>query len=156
MATVAKDQLALDETVVDEAALETALEARESLRIAASTARLELARADELAKGEIARVIGPALNEDGAVFRVGRFRVERKTSKAMSVSFETQAKDRISIGVVKDEKPRTRKAPASADDDVRPTGEVNVDALRGEVDRATVSDDLLPEPTPIRPVRRRR
>jgi len=144
MATRAQDQLALDETVVDDADLEGILERRLRAHDDASEARLVFTRADEAARAEIARH-GDAL--DSGPIRVGRFRIERKTTAPRSVSFETEAKDRISIGLI-DDAPAPRKPTADQlplDADLRPTGEVNTDELRGIAERS-VTD----EPTPIR------
>jgi len=142
MATESQEQLALDEINVDDPTLEGALEERLRTKDLASSARLVYSRADERARAEIARALGTALDEDGTAVRVGRFRITRTTTAAHSVSFETEAKDRVRIGIAKEPKPA--RAERTASEPSKPFAE------------SAESDDLLPEPTPIAPRRRRR
>ncbi len=139
MATEATEQLALDEINVEDASLEAALEERIRVKELASAARLVYTRADEAARAEITRALGTALDEDGTAVRVGRFRITRTTTAAHSVSFETEAKDRVRIGIAKE--PKAPRVSRTASEPSKPFSE---------------SDDLLPEPTPITPRRRRR
>ena len=89
-------QLGFDEVQVTEPALERALEARHERRLTASEARRLFNEAHEAATAEVAKL---ELPEGGAV-RCGRFRVTRSTVPARSVSFETEAKSRIKIGLI--------------------------------------------------------
>ena len=138
----AKDeaQLGLDEEVVEDDAIEAALEERAKRKNSLDAVRKIYDGAHEAAVAEIARLE----LEDGQAARVGRFRITRSAIPPRSVTFETKASSRLRIGLVEEGDAQ----PVAADDDVdvRPTGEVNADALRGEVERATI-----PEPTQLRP-----
>lgn len=92
----AVEQLALDETVVEDTQLEQALEERQRRRVAASELRREFAEADEQAKSAIAKLELPA----GTAVRVGRFRITRTDVPPRSISFETEAKSRVSIALI--------------------------------------------------------
>lgn len=89
----AVDQLAIDETVVDNAELEALLEQRESKREVVSAARAAYAEVHEEAVGKFNEL----KLEDGAVIRVGRFRIEKRATPPRSVAFETEAKSRFVI-----------------------------------------------------------
>lgn len=135
------DQLGFDEELIENPDVEAALIERQGRKDALSSVRKEFKEAHEKA---VAALTAIELPEDGAV-RVGRFRVTKSIVSARSVSFETQETSRLRITLLGDESPRRVERARSLDDDVdvRPAGEVNVDALRGEVERAS-------EPTPIR------
>jgi hypothetical protein len=91
-------QQALDETLVDDAQLERALEEREKFKGKAAKARKDYAEADELAKG-----LATALEiSDGQSVRVGRFRLSRRSIPSRAVSFETAPSSRLTIGVIDD------------------------------------------------------
>lgn len=98
MALRAVPQMALDETTVEDAKLEAALESRQRSKAEASDARAEYSKADEHARSLLAQ-----LELDEGPVRIGRFRIERKRSEARSVSFETEAKERIAIALVEDD-----------------------------------------------------
>lgn len=87
-----KGQLAMDETVIEDTALEAALEDRERAREARRPAQLRYDEADRKAKAEVERAV-PA----DVIARVGRFRIERKTVEGHSVSFATEDKVRVVI-----------------------------------------------------------
>lgn len=133
-------QLGMDEDIVEDEALEAALEEREKRKASAGAVQKLYQAADELAKAELTRLE----LEDGDVARVGRFRITKSAIPGRSVTFETKPSSRVRIGLVGEDDAK----PVAADDDVdvRPKGESNADALRGEVERATI-----PEPTQLRP-----
>ena len=133
-------QLGMDEEIVEDEALEAALEAREKRKASAGAVQKLYQAADELAKAELTRLE----LEDGDVARVGRFRITKSAIPGRSVTFETKPSSRLRIGLVGEDGAKPVTADADDDDDIRPTGEVNADALRGEVERAT-------EPTQLRP-----
>jgi len=89
-------QLALDETLIEDAELEESLEHRQELKDAASEARADYKLADDEAKAAIEKQELP----EGKIIRVGRFRIERKTVAARKVSFETSPGSRVSISMV--------------------------------------------------------
>lgn len=97
MAVETRGQLALDEELVEDDDLEATLERRQARREAVSDATADFREADKEAELAIAEKFGQI--EDGAVYRVGRFRIEKKVTPARSVSFETEPKERISIGL---------------------------------------------------------
>ena len=156
-------QFAFDEEVVDDVIIEVAFEEREKRKASLSAVRSEFKEAHDKATAAIAAI----KLEVGSAARVGRFRITRTTLKARSVSFETEEKTRIQIGLVDEDAPAVRGGwtqptlPTAVGDiatkvlsdaldeaDLRPTGEVNADALRGEAERSST-----PEPTPLRPRR---
>ncbi len=93
-----KDQLGMDETTVNDPAIEAALEERQKRKASLDAVRLKFDEADERAK---ALVSGLELVE-GAV-RVGRFRITRTITPARTVdSFETKASSRLRISVVEE------------------------------------------------------
>lgn len=156
MPTSLDPQLALDEQAITNADLEAALERRLKAKDDVDEVRGVLKRATE----EINTLLEPLDFPADSALRVGRFRITKRHLPGGMVSFERSASDRIQIGLVEDGVPTPLKAPAKPgrrakgtgafggkpvkDDgsaDLRPTGEVNADALRGEADR---SSDLLP------------
>lgn len=92
----AVEQTGMDEQAIEDATVLRALEERQALREEASELRRQFKEADEKAKAAIARLELP----EGGVARVGRFRITRTVVPARSVSFETEATSRISIGLV--------------------------------------------------------
>jgi hypothetical protein len=88
-----RGQLAFDEKLVEDTALENALEERERRRAALNAVRAEYEQAHEAAKVEIEKLELPA---DKAV-RVGRFRIARTAVAARQVSFDTKATTRVRI-----------------------------------------------------------
>lgn len=91
------DQLALDEVTVEDPELEELLEEREKRKASLAAVRAEYKASDNRAKAEIAR--RDELTDETAL-RVGRFRLAQVTSKAHAVSFETEAKKRVTIEAV--------------------------------------------------------
>lgn len=132
MAVRDEDQLALDEEVVENPDVEAALIERQDKKDAKGVATKEFKQAHEKAVAALAML---ELPEEGAV-RIGRFRINKSLVSARSVSFETAESTRMRITFLKDQ--MTLPSPAGDDDaDLRPTGEVNVEALRGEAERAS-------------------
>jgi hypothetical protein len=133
-------QTGFDEEVFDDPELEQALEEREKRKASAGAVAKLYQAADELAKAELARLE----LEDGDVARVGRFRITKSAIPGRSVTFDTKPSSRLRIGLVGEDAGK----PVAADDeqDLRPKGEVNVDALRGDAERS-----IIPEPTQLRP-----
>jgi hypothetical protein len=153
-------QLAFDEEVIDDAAIEAALEEREKRKASLAAVRAEFKEAHEAATTAIAVIKLAA----GSAARIGRFRITRTVVAARAVSFETEESSRLSISLVEDAAPAARRGwdeagvPEAAgavaarmlgeEADLRPTGDVNPDALRGEAERSVAA-----EPTPLRPRR---
>lgn len=143
-------QLALDERAVTDDELERTLELH--LR-----ARDDVTEARGVAK-QRRRDVDAALTKHGdfppdTALRVGRFRITKRLIPADHREFDVAEREQISFSLVDaDGKPSRRSSTSKAAeksvsddfDDLRPTGEVNVDALRGEAERSS-------EPTPIRP-----
>jgi hypothetical protein len=95
----ANDQLAIDETVVTDAALEAALSRRLQANDNMAEVRGVFNRADTEARALIDK-LGLELDD---VIRVGRFRITRTMRQGRSVSFDTQPKERVSISLVESE-----------------------------------------------------
>lgn len=133
-----EDQMGFDEELIENPDVEAALVERQARKDALSSVRKDFNEAHEKTVAALASI---ELPEEGAV-RVGRFRISKSLVSARSVSFETQESSRLRITLLGDEAPRAARS-RDDDADVRPKGEVNADALRGEVERAS-------EPTPIR------
>jgi hypothetical protein len=144
-------QLAMDEQAITNATLEAALERRLRIKDDIAEARGVLRTANDEVNAEIAKI--PDFAPDTAL-RVGRFRITKTHIPGRSVAFDVEARDQIRIGLVDEDGEVTKPTPirkgvgsfgkpaaAKADDeaDLRPKGEVNIDALRGEADRASLS-----------------
>lgn len=96
--TTGKDQLALDEKVVENDDLEALLDRRMAAKDRLGQLRAEFDQIDREAR---AMIDGLDLGVDTAI-RVGKYRISRTMTTARAVSFETEAKERVSIGVVED------------------------------------------------------
>jgi len=94
-----RGQLAFDEQLVEDTALERALEARESIRLQLSAVRAEYDKADEAAKALIGQLQLPT----GSAIRVGRFRIAHQATQAHAVAFEAKAGSRVRISLWADE-----------------------------------------------------
>ena len=92
-------QLALDETLVEDAELEQLLEERFTHKVDLADARKTYDEADEKAKGKIADL---DIADDSAV-RCGRFRITKKSVAGRSVSFEAKATSRVTITLLDDD-----------------------------------------------------
>lgn len=91
-------QLAMDERVVDDKALEAALEKRLRASDDLAEVRGVFKDADTAAKAEIAKL---DLSAEAPV-RVGRFRITKSEYPARSVTFDTEASSRVRIAVVEE------------------------------------------------------
>jgi hypothetical protein len=145
MAVQPDDQLALDERTITDSVLEGLLEAR----LRAQQDRSEISKVYKAA-AEAANAAIATLNlADEDAVRVGRFRITKTAIAAHSVAFDVEEKSRISISLAEDGAAKPARArhlrSVSDDDDLRPTGDVNPDALRGAAERASDPDDLLPD-----------
>ena len=96
MPTRDTDQLAFDEKVVTDADLERLLEVRSVAKAQAALAAGDVRRADEAAKAVIEKL---DIGIDAAI-RIGRWRITKQMIAGHAVSFETEAKERITIGLV--------------------------------------------------------
>ena len=134
-----ENQLGMDEELVEDEELEALLEAREKRKASLGAVNKEYKAAHELVIGALGRIE----LEDGTAARVGRFRIVKSAIPGRSVTFETKPSSRIRIGLVEDDDSPASEV-AADEADLRPTGEVNADLLRGEADRAS-------EPTQLRP-----
>lgn len=136
-------QLAMDERAINDPDLEAALERRLRALDDRSEASAVVNQATDEVNGHIAR-IAPDFGVDDAL-RVGRFRITKKHLDGGTVSFERSASDRIQYALVDADGQPTRRTNGRAPksevdgddwDDLRPKGDVNADALRGEADRS--------------------
>lgn len=99
MPSRAKDQIAMDERVEDEPAIEAALNQRLQAHDNVAEANRVYKRADDAARVALSAIEIP---EDEAV-RIGRFRITRTISEAKPVSYTTVAgKEKIQIDLVPD------------------------------------------------------
>lgn len=139
-------QLALDERAISDDELEKALELH--LR-----ARDDAAEARGVVKSR-KRDVDTALAKHtdfpvDSALRVGRFRITKRLVEGRHVEFDSAPREQLSIGLVDaDGEPAKRSSTrreksVSDEEDLRPNGDVNPDALRGEADRSS-------EPTPFR------
>lgn len=96
MAIRDQDQLALDETLIEDEALEALLEERLRRKVIADETRKSFEEKSEEAKVEIERLELPA----GAAVRIGRFRLTRTETPARTVSFESAPSSRVSIKLI--------------------------------------------------------
>jgi hypothetical protein len=163
MAVDLDPQLAIDEQAITDADLEAALERRLRLKDDVAEVTGSYKRAHEDVLGLLAK--HPPIPEDAA-YRVGRFRIAVRHVKGRSVSFDTEARNQLTIGLVGEDgqpvkrqyRSRAKEETVMAGDesvegkvavddtaDLRPTGEVNADALRGEAERSVIA-----EPMPIK------
>jgi len=97
--SVPQAQLGFDETVVEDAELEQALEERYTAKVDAGLARKVYDEKAEAAEAEIAKL---EMDDDSAV-RCGRFRITKKAVAARSVSFEAKATSRVTITLLDDD-----------------------------------------------------
>lgn len=132
MPSRAKDQLGLDEQVIEDADIEAALEEREKRKSSLSAVNKLYQAADELAKAELTKLELP----EGGAARVGRFRVTRSAIPARSVTFDTKASSRIRISLAEGAEAPAKGAAKVADEDadLRPKGPVDVRAIRNAAD----------------------
>ncbi len=158
-------QLAFDERAINDPDLESALERRLRAKQDVAEASGVVKKAHEDVLRELAK--HPPIPEDAA-YRVGRFRIAIRHVEGRHVEFDTDDSDQLSFTLLGEDGEPVKRAraprrskredvpagdeslepagPAIDDDgDLRPTGEVNADALRGEADRSVIA-----EPTPIR------
>jgi hypothetical protein len=101
MVATASGQLAIDETVVENKPLEDLLEARQRSRDDLAMARADFREAHTQAEAAVTEAFGEIDGE--TVYRVGRFRIEKKVTPARTVSFETEQKERLAIGLAEGE-----------------------------------------------------
>lgn len=136
-------QLALDERAINNPELEAALERRLRAKDDVAEVRGVLKTIQAEVDAELAKLSD---FETDTALRVGRFRITKTHIEGRSVSFDVEPRDQIRIGLVDEEgapvkRPRSPSGPSVSDDDdedLRPTGPVNADALRGEADRSVL------------------
>lgn len=92
-------QVGMDERIIEDDVLESALEARWTARIDALENSRIYGEADKKAKG-LVEALGLSTGE---VIRVGRFRIEKRATAARAVSFETKPGSRIAVTADDDE-----------------------------------------------------
>jgi hypothetical protein len=97
-------QEGLFDQVLDDPALEAALERRLKAQEDLKPKKRALKEADDAAKGIIAglQLEDPEPGDDAQVFRCGRFRIKRSPRASMSVSFVTAPSVRTTISLLKD------------------------------------------------------
>lgn len=89
-------QLALDEKSIEDAELLAALEDRQTSKDAVATARKAFRALDDEVRNRVEKLdLGV-----GTAVRIGRFRISRTETPARAVTFETEAKERLTIGLV--------------------------------------------------------
>jgi hypothetical protein len=163
MAVDLEPQLAIDEQAITDPDLEAALERRLRAKDDVAEVTGSYKRAHEDVLGLLAK--HPPIPEDAA-YRVGRFRIAVRHVEGRSVEFTTEPRNQLTIGLVdvdgqpvkRQYRARSKEEAVMAGDesvegkvavddnaDLRPTGEVNADALRGEAERSVIA-----EPTPIK------
>lgn len=99
MAVAAEAQTAIDEQVIEDGDLVSALERRQEKKVLAGSARANYKDANDVVKGKL-----DALElEEGAVVRCGRFRITKRAVAAKEVSFSTDPSSRLTIAVIADE-----------------------------------------------------
>lgn len=98
MGVAEADQTALDEQVVENEVLEGALRARQQKNEDKLIAQKAFKEADASAKAQLEELD----LEEGAVVRVGDFRIEVVPTKARSVSFDTAPGSRLKIQKVEE------------------------------------------------------
>jgi hypothetical protein len=94
-----RNQLAFDEQMVEDTALENALEDRQRRRDSLSAVQKAYDEANEVATARIAEQELP----EGAAIRVGRFRITRSAVPARKVAFEAKAASRVRITLIGEE-----------------------------------------------------
>lgn len=96
--TKTEDQLGMDEHVIDDPSIESALEEREKRKNSLNAVRKNYDAAHTIASAKISEL---ELPEGGAV-RVGRFRITRQEVAAGHREFDTKASSRVRISLVKE------------------------------------------------------
>lgn len=99
MSLRAVDQLAFDEQMVKDDALEAALEERQRRKDSLAAVRLSYDESCAAANAEIEKLELPV----GGAARVGRFRITRTFIPGKSVSFESKATNRVRISLTDDD-----------------------------------------------------
>ena len=97
--SIPRAQMAFDEQLIEDTALESALEERLKRKDSLNAVRKVYDEADEAAQVEIAKLELP----EGGAARVGRFRITRSSIPARSVTFETKPSSRVRIAVIGDD-----------------------------------------------------
>lgn len=97
--SVPQPQLGFDERVIEDTALEGALEQRLTRKEAAGEARKHYKAAHEKVAAMVDQL---GLTEDDAI-RVGRFRITRRAIAGRSVSFDTDPTTRLTITVLRED-----------------------------------------------------
>lgn len=92
-------QTGMDEQVIEDADIEAALEERAKRKASLDAVRLTYDEAHDKAMAELQKLELP----DGAVARVGRFRIERRHIAAGHREFDTKASSRLVISLPSDQ-----------------------------------------------------
>lgn len=106
MAAIKQDeQLGMDEQIIQAPDVEQALEERQLAKEAMAEKRLVYKNADKRAKSLIEglTIVDPEDEETPTVVRVTRFRITKRFVKGRSVTFETQPRIQLSIGLADEE-----------------------------------------------------
>jgi hypothetical protein len=90
-----ESQLAFDETIIEDSALEASLEKREHAKAHKQAVTKTFKQADDETKALLSQLEVP-LTGEGAL-RVGRFRIARSESQGRAVAFETSPSERLFI-----------------------------------------------------------
>jgi hypothetical protein len=141
MAVSTDPQLAMDERALNHPDLEQALERHLRAKDDVAELRGTLKNARKKVDALIETI---ADFEPDTALRIGRFRITKRHVEGGHVEFDKAARDQISIGLVDaDGAPAKRAAKpklhsVSDDEDLRPSGPVNADALRGDAERSII------------------
>lgn len=97
----ADNQLGMDEKVIQDPEVEQALEERQTAKDEMAQYRLAYKNADKRAKSMIERLEMPDPENEEAplVVRVARFRITKKLMKGRTVSFATEDRVQLTIGL---------------------------------------------------------
>lgn len=93
MVTKVKEQIHMEETIIEDTELEKLLDERQELKISVA----EFRKIDKEAKSKIQQIDKPM------PIRIGRYIINRQNVPAKSVTFETDASSRITIKHIGDE-----------------------------------------------------
>lgn len=98
LALAADPQTTIDEKTLEDPALLKALDGRH----AAKTKARDAAKAAKEAHDKVTALLDAHDLDDGAIVRVGRYRIERKAIEARHVEFDTDPSSRLTIRLLED------------------------------------------------------
>jgi len=96
MAVADRAQTSLDEQIIENPALEEALEQRDKKQRSLGGVRKQFKETDDRVKAMLSEIV----IDDTAIVRVGRFRITKSPVPSRSVAFDTDPTSRIRITAV--------------------------------------------------------